>query len=497
MKIFPQEINDNLSERIRSNNSVALLCAVSPCEPSEKTKSEIKIIADKIKNSEQFDLYYLNSILVSTGWNKNDDVFGINEVWTARKTPEDKQFNYMHDETDIIGHITGNIVVDSKGDIISDDSPVAELPDNFDIVTSSVLYNSWSTPELKERMGKLIAEIEEGKWFVSMECLFTAFDYAVESPQGEQHVVARDEASAFLTKHLRAYGGNGDYEGFKVGRLLKNIAFSGKGLVNQPANLRSVILKDSNPFTRTEAKSINQLDITRETNIMSNDENLLQQVQELKAQLEESRQELQTKTDEAVAEQLEAFKATVAEKDTAITDLQEIVTASEGKIAELEALIAEKDENLTEATQQIASYEQEAKTLQRKNALAEAGVDNEEAGSILEAFSEASDEMFDALVALIAAKKKGGLPPWLKKDEDDKDDKDDKKKKKKEDASEVEADEDEAEASAEEEVLEQAEEDAEAALVDAGETDSVKSARTVASEWLVSNVLRTTANIDS
>jgi hypothetical protein len=58
--------------------------------------------------------------------------------------------------------------------------------DKFDIATSAVLYNSWTTPELRERMSKLIAEIEEGKWFVSMECLFNNFDYAVVSPEGDQ-----------------------------------------------------------------------------------------------------------------------------------------------------------------------------------------------------------------------------------------------------------------------------------------------------------------------
>ena len=52
-------------------------------------------------------------------------------------------------------------------------------PDDFDIITEAVLYNSWTKPENRERMSQIIAETEEGKWFVSMECLFAGFDYAL------------------------------------------------------------------------------------------------------------------------------------------------------------------------------------------------------------------------------------------------------------------------------------------------------------------------------
>ena len=63
-----------------------------------------KIIAQNCKeeavaqNEDQIDLYYLKSILVSTGWNKNDDVFDSKELWAAKNTPEDKPFNFMHNE---------------------------------------------------------------------------------------------------------------------------------------------------------------------------------------------------------------------------------------------------------------------------------------------------------------------------------------------------------------------------------------------------------------
>ncbi len=235
MKIYASEKEAGLEEAIKASASVAYSSPVAFYIPNKEQEESIKhlVVADEkatSENKEQFDLYYLSSILVSTGWNKNDDVFDLQEAWRAKDTPVDKQFNFMHNEADIIGHITGSVVLDQEGNEIEDITNA----EKFDIATSAVLYNSWTTPELKERMSKLIAEIEEGKWFVSMECLFNEFDYAVVTPEGENKVVARDEASAFLTKHLRAYGGDGQYEGYKIGRLLRNIAFSGKVLLVIP-----------------------------------------------------------------------------------------------------------------------------------------------------------------------------------------------------------------------------------------------------------------------
>ena len=52
----------------------------------------------------------------------------------------------MHDESDIIGHITDSILLDENG------AELKQLGETtkFDIATSAVLYNSWTTPELKE-----------------------------------------------------------------------------------------------------------------------------------------------------------------------------------------------------------------------------------------------------------------------------------------------------------------------------------------------------------
>tara|TARA_R100001163_G_scaffold19089_1_gene16889 strand:- start:885 stop:2390 length:1506 start_codon:yes stop_codon:yes gene_type:complete len=500
MKIYASEKEAGLEEAIKANASVAYSSPVAFYIPNKEQKESIKnlVVADEkatSENKEQFDLYYLSSILVSTGWNKNDDVFDLQEAWRAKDSPVDKQFNFMHNEADIIGHITGSVVLDQVGNEIEDINNV----EKFDIATSAVLYNSWTTPELKERMEKLIAEIEEGKWFVSMECLFNEFDYAVVTPEGDNKVVARDEASAFLTKHLRAYGGDGQYEGYKIGRLLRNIAFSGKGLVSNPANPRSVILNDVNPFANAQAEEITNSNINMENEDMS--DVLKEQVEELKAELATAKEaakafetEMTKQKEEEIQSKIEAFEAVVSEKDEAITEAQAAVEAAEAKVSELEEAIAKKDEELAEALAKIEAHEAEVKTMARRAALVEAGAEEEEVESILEAFAEATDEMFEQVVAL---KKKGNFPP--KKEDEEKDE--DALMKKGAEVEEVEADEaeaeetDEAAEEAEAEILEEVEEEAEASLADAGD-DAVEELRSSASEWLEGNVLRSTASIN-
>jgi len=120
MKIYKSEIEAGLEDAIKANASIAYSSPVSFYTPNIEQKESIKnlvVAQDKAisENKDQYDLYYLSSILVSTGWNKNDDVFTAEATWDARSTPEDKQFNFMHNENDIIGHITDAYVLDKEG----------------------------------------------------------------------------------------------------------------------------------------------------------------------------------------------------------------------------------------------------------------------------------------------------------------------------------------------------------------------------------------------
>jgi|TARA_A100001037_G_scaffold214189_1_gene192001 chemotaxis protein histidine kinase CheA len=492
INIYKQEIADGLSEAIAAQNSIAY-CSPATISKEERVDSELPNISspdiDKLlanSNPDQIDLYYLESVLVSTGWNKNDDVFQPGITWAARTTPEDKQFNFMHDENDIIGHITSSYVIDRNGNKVSAD---AECPESFDIITEAVLYNSWTGPENRERMQQIIAEIEDGKWFVSMECLFAGFDYALVDPKGESKLLERNESSAFLTKHLRSYGGTGEYEGYKIGRALRNISFSGKGLVSKPANPRSIILNSSKAFLVDDENKLTEFSIGDKE--MSDNQNLLEkQVADLQAELkaaiaqnEAMKKDIEEAKDKEFASTIQAFEGDIADKAEAITALEEASQASQTKIAELEEALAQKDEELAEAHKTLEDWKQKERQQKRLASLVDAGFDAEEAEESLALYDALEDEAFDAIVAKWYDKKK------KKEDEEKKDAEAEAEVEVEAEASETsEADESE-EAEATEEMFDEVE-SSEATLVEA-EEDDLQDTRASLAEWLSENVLRT------
>lgn len=268
--IFKSEIQDGLKEKIISSMSISSTCELEICDPFLLNKP----LRATAENKNQMDLHYLKSILVTTGWNKNDDVFDKAEVWTARNTPSDKPFNYEHDQKQIIGHITGSKVIDEDGNDVAEGVSVDELPKKFHILTSAVLYKFWEDPKKQEEMNDIISGIANNKWFVSMEALFNNFDYAMDDGVAAK-VIARNEKTAFLTKHLRAYGGNGVFNNVKIGRVLKNIVFSGKGLVRKPANPESIIFDETEAFITS---SVYQLDETTKS------KEIIMSIEEVKAE---------------------------------------------------------------------------------------------------------------------------------------------------------------------------------------------------------------------
>ena len=357
MKVYEAEKLDNLSDALNSV-SIAMIC---PITHSESIKSDdVKVSLASVSDRPiQADLYYLNSILVSAGWNKNDDVFDVADLWAARETPVDKPFNYMHDETDIIGHMISSAAMAEDGAIISD----LPLPEKMDLVTSAVIYKTWGDPAQSGRVNDLIAKIDEGQLAVSMECVFRNFDYAIIEPDGSKKVIARDDNSAFLTKHLRAYGGTGSYEGYKVGRLLRDLYFSGKGLVDKPANPRSVILpKEVNPFKPENTFSTLAMEV-----VMPEDNSALSVATEVSALKEELATEKSTAS--TLATEVSGHKATIA--------------SLESKVNELEATIATISQEKLTLSQEIQKMVSEVKAAARKNALVTAGASDERATELL------------------------------------------------------------------------------------------------------------------
>jgi hypothetical protein len=467
MKIYKAEIKDGIAELVKSNASIAMYSEVESYTPTAKDIQVCKAIAE---NKNQIDLYYMKSILASVGWNKNDDVFDSAETWRAKSTPEDKQFNYMHDEKDIIGHITSAYVADENGNRIDDINQNSQLPVYFDVVIGSVLYTSWSDPKLKARMQDVIKDIENGDtWHVSMECLFPAFDYALIDSKGETKLVKREESSAFLTKHLRAYGGSGEYNGYKLGRLLRNFSFSGVGLVKKPANPRSIILNKSKSILFNESKA--------EEIIMQDD------LEVLKAELAEAKKvadDMKKKVEDAKAE----TDASVASLLSQLSEAQEALAAEKTAKEKMAEEMKKMKEKAAMNEEEINKMKKEKMMMKRKAELVDAGIAEAELEETCAKFESLSDEVFETVLAAI---KKVASYPVEKPIEAPKTPVDVYVRQTVKATEDAEAEEVDAS------VLDSAE--ANEAEIPMGETAEEESIRSFASEWFSKNVLKTTANI--
>lgn len=388
IEIFEAEAS--IQDKIKDN----FITIASVVKKSNRSVEEIaKAVESKTStaNPNQADLFYFDSILVSTGWNKNDDVFSADELWKARATPVDKQVNFMHDEKVIIGHMTDAFILNQDGDIISPEK-FEDLPEKFDIGVSSVIYTAWSDADFKECINSLIDELSQGNWYVSMEARFPAFDYAVKTPDGENKVIARNKETAFLSKHLAAYGGTGEYEGYKIGRLLKNIYFSGKGVVNKPANERSIVLSTSKQF-----KSSATLTNFQEVNRMDELEQTKKDLESTKAQLATATTKLadvetyKTKAEE-LAQKLEASEKLVSEHKSAVAELTEKLQKTEAEKADMQKKVDDMEKAKCKAS--------------RVTQLVSAGLDSTKAEEVFAKFENSTDDQFSEVVSLYASMKK-------------------------------------------------------------------------------------------
>ncbi len=435
MKVFKQEQKDGIGDLIL-NSSIAYQSKVRLNK--NPTNEQIEgLFKSNAFNLNQPDLAYLETVLASTGWNLNDDIFLSSEMWKAKDTPIDKKLNIEHDEDDIVGHITGSYVV--SGDKIITSSTL-EIPDSFDIITAAVVYKLWRKEQNNARVEKILAEIDEGLWFVSMECLFPNFDYGIIVPGGGSIILERSESTSYLTKHLRIYGGSGEYEGHKLGRVLRDFVFSGKGLVSNPANPRSIILKSTASFEKpeekkkfsiSEKKSMNE-EVLKEQ-LKANQEKLDAALSQLKAlQVEFDRvkaEELKNKED-AIKASSEAKDKTIAELQNKIKEFADTVSEKDKSITSLNTELAESKKKISEVEGELTKIAIASKEASRLNKLVEAGLQKSQAESSVKLYETLSDENFDKIVEdirSIAKKDEYKEKKDMKKEEEDKKEKKDAK----------------------------------------------------------------------
>lgn len=379
MLTYKAENNDGLADQMnKDGSSVAFVTAPIQVREIEQYFDGMSV-ADLVKatdtiqsveellGQEQPDLALVVAILVSTGWNDNDDIFTPTELWKARSSPLHKSMNDNHQGDRILGHIVKTRVLDKSGNEIvlsGDETP----PSEFDIEVAGVLYKG--IPALSDRIEEIIAKAKTGDMFVSMECWFPDFGYGFIDPKtGSTKLMERNESTAFLTKHLRIYGGSGKYQGYKIGRVMKDLVFGAQGFTEHPANPESVIKVVASKIVASGTYVKAELSELLEGGVEDVDE---KQLKELQTKFEEAQASLEGKTKEVADLQKTANDFRAKDYDGQITTLNtkveeltiSVADASE-KTGVVEAAKVELQKQLDEVTKRAEKSEAELDDIQK------------------------------------------------------------------------------------------------------------------------------------
>lgn len=252
VKIYQNEIKAGLAKQIaHAHTSIATALFVP------------EMVNSNVVTAKTFESYSMNvpedcmqlwAVLVSTTWNKNDDVFVQEDTWKARYTPRFKPANMEHQGTEntdnkIFGVITDAVCANEKMEMCSEeiynrDTEQYDVNPEFKhLVANIILWEKY----FPNTVAKIKEQINSGEMGVSMECIFKDFGYALTKEGSNEDIMLmeRNDITSFMTLSLRAYGGSGKInlngENYRIGRWLKNFKFSGVGFTTNPANPESII----------------------------------------------------------------------------------------------------------------------------------------------------------------------------------------------------------------------------------------------------------------
>lgn len=393
MKVYENEKKDGLEAIISSNASLAYLTKL---EIGSDDKADLAKLYETLavkKDMNNYGLYPMKSILVSSVWNLNDDVFTGEELLAAKDTPRNKPLNIGHDQKEIVGHMTDCHVIDDEGKTVDVTLAEKDLPKKIHILADSFIYTHWYEDEQKAKVDELLEDIKAGKYCVSMECVFSDFDYALKDAKGTITIVKRDEGTSWMTKHLAVYKGSGSLIGQQIGRVPRNVSFNGIGIVKEPGNPDSIIFAKKeefiNPIENVGYLSSSEL----------NTENSMKEEEFLaaKAELEKKVKELS----ETVSEKDAAFKA--LETSEATVKAEGLVL--EARVKELTEVKETLEKSLSEATVKLELIEKEKVTATRiALASSKLSLSEDEAKSFVETLATLTEDNFTKFVEVQAAK---------------------------------------------------------------------------------------------
>jgi len=226
-------------------------------EETEDLKQAAASVIDlPTEKEKQPDLLYFSAIFVSSGENLNHAFFLPEELVSAEGTIVNKALDIEHKEDDIVGHIYERAYMDKDGnplelEELASRETAALNNQEMHVAIAGIVY--------KNRFPNLAKEVSENQWKVSMECYYQDFDVKVGdlilSRQEADALGLASEDDSVFGKIAKVLKNGAEIAGGKLARVLRGVAFSGCGVVKNPANPPSVILETAKE-KETEAEII-------------------------------------------------------------------------------------------------------------------------------------------------------------------------------------------------------------------------------------------------
>jgi hypothetical protein len=239
-------------------NSVTLEAEIELFEGTEELKQEVASVVPFPENKTP-DMLFFSGIFVSSGENLNKAFFLPSELVKSHTTIDNKALDIEHDETQIIGHIYSSAFVDRHGNkldiTVLQDMKQDELEKmDIDVMIAGIIY--------KSRFPELAKEVKENKWKLSMETYFQDYDVKIgdlilSQKEAEALGLAADNVLGRVARILKK--GKELAKG-EIARVLRDLMFSGCGLVKNPANPRSVILETAKRKELEEGEIVVELE---------------------------------------------------------------------------------------------------------------------------------------------------------------------------------------------------------------------------------------------
>jgi len=220
---------------------IMLEAAIELVDETEELVKTVASVVEFPKNKTP-DLLFFSGIFITSGANLNKAYFLPSELVKAAPSIDHKALDIEHAEDDIVGHIYSSKFV-NKGGAELDLKDLALMSESqlnameIEVVIAGILY--------KSRFPKVAEEVASGKWKLSMETYFQSYDIKVGNV-----IMSRKEAEALgiaaesiLGKMAKVLKKGKEIGEGQVLRVLRDLLFSGCGLVKTPANPRSIILE--------------------------------------------------------------------------------------------------------------------------------------------------------------------------------------------------------------------------------------------------------------